>query len=446
MNALSNPLGNQNAATNPIEKAPLKIICIDDESNILQALKRTLRTESYEVVTTTSPEELLEQISTSAFAIMITDQRMPDIEGTKLLDIVKQVSPDTIRILLTGYTDITAATEAINRGSVYRFLTKPWDDDMLRLTLQQAMKDYSQGKDTKSSSERAKQKNSELSELNKILEVQLREKLQQIDQLNYQLNGALIESIKTMAFATKEHNTIIAAHSKRVALMATQIALQMNLPELQVNQIEAAALLHDIGESSLPSDILQKPELKRSSLERKIFEKHVLQGEAALRNMPNMNDIAQIVRSHHERYDGNGYPDMLVGEDIPLGARILAIADAYDKHMHAGYSQQNSEPREVLNALLRKAGFDFDPVILEVLKKLVETENHLMEIKSYEIEIQLREVQVGLKLSRDLVTQKGVLLLPKDSTIETIDLAQIVTFLRNDPPLGGIYVYRDSMP
>ena len=424
---------------------PLKVICIDDEQNILQALKRVLRNEDFEVFTTNSADELLEQISSQAFAIIITDQRMPEVEGTKLLDIVKQVSPDTIRILLTGYTDIQAATEAINRGSVYRFLTKPWDDEMLKLTLQQAIKDYKNSRTHRQFGEKIKQKNSDLTGVNKALEKQLSEKITEIERLNSQLDGAFIQAVKTMAFITREHNTIIAAHAKRMSFLATQIAIHLNLPVQLINQIEFATLLHDIGESNLPLDIIQKPDYKRVALEKTIFEKHVIYGQTILQTMPNMEEIGLIVRSHHEQFNGKGYPDRLKGEEIPIGSRIIAVVDAYDQYINGGYTQQKRTPREAVALIVSKSGTEFDPTIIQALENLVEQECHLAEMKSNEVEIQLKNLQIGLVLSRDLITQKGILLLPKDSAIEAIDMTQIVTFLRNDPPLGGIFVYRDSL-
>ena len=146
-----------------------KVLVVDDEPGILNAIRRVLRKETFEIVVTEEPEEALQRLQHEAFAALISDQRMPTMEGTYLLEQARELTPDTVRILLTGYVDIHVAIEAINRGEVFRFITKPWDDEKLRSTVRQAVSQFELKQENKRLNALTEKQNSELAQLNKEL-------------------------------------------------------------------------------------------------------------------------------------------------------------------------------------------------------------------------------------------------------------------------------------
>ena len=160
-----------------------KILMVDDEAGVLSACQRALRNEEYELVVTTSPEEALRKVASELYAVVMSDQRMPVMEGAQLLEKVREISNDTVRIMLTGYADIQAAMDAINRGEVYRFLTKPWNDDELRLTLRQAVAQFKLVTENKRLQVLTQEQNAQLTDLNQNLEQKVVERTEEISRL-----------------------------------------------------------------------------------------------------------------------------------------------------------------------------------------------------------------------------------------------------------------------
>ncbi len=417
-----------------------RILFIDDEINILNALKRLLHHESFEIETTTSPEEALKMISQQDYAVVVSDQRMPGMEGTQLLAEVRRLSPDTVRILLTGYADTQAAISAINEGAVYRFLTKPWDDEDMRLTLRQAVGYYELVSENKRLEALTQEQNLELKDLNKNLEDKVVERTQQISLLNKALQKSFLSSIQVMAKLSELHSPIIGSHSKRVATLCKAVAQQLGRSGEELIEVEIAATLHDIGKIGVPVEILLKRDAFLKPAEQELLRRHVMLGESIIGMMANLNEVAVIVRHHHERFDGNGYPDKLRGEQIPLGSRIIAVVDAYDKAMNERAVFSTTTPEKVLRFLKERSLKEFDPAIVTAFTQYINEGNHANE-DAIEVEINARDMMPGMVLSRDLKTMKGVLILPKDCEISKETMGQVQKFLEMEP-VRGIFVYR----
>lgn len=433
----------------PAEIPTLKLILVDDEPHILSALSRMLRKENYEIITTENPDEVLQYVQQEKIAVVVSDQRMPSMSGADLLSEVRRLSPETIRIILTGYSDMEAAVKAINEGAVYQFLSKPWQEDHFKCTLRQAVEDYQLRQENKRLQQVTQQQNEQLKEFNDTLGKKVLERTRQIFDLNQELQKGFTASVQVLASLSELHSRYVGSHAKRVAAISKTLAKTMGMSEKEIFQIEMAATLHDIGKVALSSEVLNKPANALTRQEQEQHRRHVLQGETLVRMIPGLEEAAIYVRHHHERYDGSGYPDQLQGEHIPLGARIIAVADAFDKALNQRNDLENASPEKALKHLQSQSVsiFDatckFDPDVINALRQYVESLSGLSP-QTQEIEIRPQDLRAGMRLSRDLMTVQGTLLLPKDSIIQTEQREALVRILETTPLQEGLCIYRQQ--
>lgn len=420
-----------------------KILFLDDEPNVLNALRRVFRDEGHELTLTASPDEAWDRLSRERIAVAVSDQRMPTVSGIQFLEKAKKISPQTVRILLTGQADMSIAMEAINRGSVYRFLLKPWDEDELRLILKQAVAHYGLVMENIRLTELTFAQNKELEALNESLEAKVLERTRQISDLNLRLEKSLLGSVRVMAGLAEVHSTVIGSHSRRVATLSKETARNLGLPEEEIGQVEVAALLHDVGKTALPAAVLEKAAHALKSEEKAILMRHPLLGEALVRMVPNMDAAARMVRHHHERFYGGGFPDRLKGQEIPLGSRIIAVADAYDNALNARSGYQSNLPERVLKQIQARSPSEFDPEVLQAMGRFLR-EGDRIQLEVEEIEIKDSDLRAGMKLSRDIRNAKGVLLVPAGSIITAKTIGVLLAYPEANRSLEGVFIYRNG--
>jgi putative nucleotidyltransferase with HDIG domain len=314
------------------------ILIVDDEDSILNAFKRMLADEDYDVHTVNNGLEGLYNLRTTKnpYSLIISDQRMPEMSGVQFFAQAKDLFPDAVRILLTGYADSGAIIDAINKGGVHLYFTKPWREEEVLLHIKQSLSKVEILAENKRLIELIKTKNKELMELNKTLEKKAHDRtndlLAQTEKLkdSYKKSQLILDGIvKTLSKIVETRDPYTSGHEDQVAKIACRIAKEMKLTEDQVSSIHIAATLHDIGKISVPSEILTKPSIL-SNLEREIIKTHCKVANDILVNIEFPYPVAEIIYQHHERMDGSGYPRGLKGEDIALEARIIGVADVID--------------------------------------------------------------------------------------------------------------------
>lgn len=416
------------------------VLFIDDESNILKAIERLFRKEDLEVYTTTSPQEACDHVTSQEFAVVVSDQRMPEMPGTHLLEKIRELSPATIRMTLTGYADKEAAIEAINRGAVSRFLTKPWDDEDFKRDILSAIEAYNLRDDVKRLQEVTQEQNRQLQEWNTALEQKVEERTAEISNLNRDLRSSLMTSIAVMAQLGEMHSSLIGNHSKRVATLSKNMAQAMKLDTETISNIYAAALLHDIGKMGLPAAILQKDPGLYMESERETYRTHVIEGERIISMVPAIRTAARLVRSHHERWNGAGYPDRLTGDEIPLGARIIAVADAYDNTLHQRSGALKFTPSQALKQVVRASGEWFDPEIVKCLILTLGDENKVPVVTQ---EIELSDLKPGMHLAADIRTVQGKLLASSKTMVTQSLIDLLTTYTSGDPLEGSLLIVRE---
>ncbi|MEO1916009.1 MAG: HD domain-containing phosphohydrolase [Myxococcales bacterium] len=351
------------------------VLFLDDEPNILKAIQRLLRNEPMRVLTATDPNEALDILRETPTQVVVTDQRMPSMSGVDFLSAVRDQHADMVRIMLTGYTEMNIAVEAINKGEIYRLITKPWNDDELRATLRQAFDHHDLKTEIKRLNTVAREQNFKLQDMNRNLEGKVRQRTKQLALKNQELSTAYIQTIRALAEAIDAKDHYTRGHSERVAVYASRMARRMNLRKELVERVYFSGLLHDVGKIGIPDAIITKPS-RLSKEEYLEMQKHPEIGAKILEPVQFLKHIIPCVRHHHEWFDGSssGYPMRLAGDQIPQPSRIIVVADTVEA-MTSDRPYRKALPLEVVVRELHKySGTQFDPTCVEAFLSLLEDE------------------------------------------------------------------------
>jgi len=313
------------------------ILCVDDETQILSSLKRLFRRAGHTIVVASSASEGLEVLNTQEIDLVISDMRMPEMDGNHFLSEVASRWPQTVRMLLTGYSDMESTVGAINNGHIYRYIAKPWDDTDLLMCVKGALENK-QLKDERDRLNRlTTAQNAQLSELNGSLEKQVEKRTAKLQEMavrlkasNLQLESAYADSVAVFARIIGLREGEASSHGERIAELCQLVAQELGLDDQQQRDIHYAAQLHDIGKLAMSDELLQTPFETQTDEQKAVYKQHCTNGQAILMSLGPLQNAANIIRSHHEHVDGSGYPDQLKGDEIPTGAKILCVANGFD--------------------------------------------------------------------------------------------------------------------
>ncbi|MGQ9631465.1 MAG: HD-GYP domain-containing protein [bacterium] len=265
-------------------------------------------------------------------------------------------------------------------------------------------------------------------------------KNKELFKLNEELKENFLNTIRAFAGLVELRDAYVGSHNKRVAAASLYVAERLRLPDDERLNIEISAMLHDIGKVGIPDSILHKDVDRLSEEELKVYRSHPVLGQASVQVVDGLRKVAQIIRAHHERYDGTGYPDGLSGDGIPLGARIIAVADFYDRGVNRKTSKSFSAREEVVQQLVGEKGQAFDPSVVDVFLEFIRASEARTK-KLTERAISLEELKEGMVVSRDVYSSKGILLVSKDETLKRAHIEKIRNYHRTDPIAGEIYIY-----
>lgn len=327
-----------------------RILFVDDDAAVRKAFARSVRNASFELDMAESAEAALQMVELQTYAVIITDYRMPTIDGLELIEMLRDRQSDASFILISGECDLTLALQAVNNHNVMAVLCKPWNLEELSSTLQRGVELH-----WERVGQHVLQRN--LVEANKQRDNH-KENLEQV----HHTGGALVADALLRALYARGHET--EAHCRRVAAYSLVLAEQLGLKGRVLQVIEQGATLHDIGKIALP-DALLVPDNQLSMEDRLFKANHVELGVSLLGNLESLKGARDIVWQHHERWDGTGYPRGLSGGAICIGARIFAVADTIDGILSSSSHQQSSSIEAVTAELLRGAGTLFDPEVVE---------------------------------------------------------------------------------
>lgn len=413
---------------------PATLLFIDDEANILAALKRLFRPLGYTILTAENGLEALALLEKEPVDLLICDMRMPVMNGAEVLEQVRAKWPDVVRILLTGYSDLDSTIAAINRGEIYRYISKPWDDNDIVLTVRDALERKYLLTEKQRLEALTLRQNEELMALNASLEDKVRQRTEELhvalDSLKLaheRLQNDYFATIEVFANLMELRKGTMAGHSRRVAQLSRDIAQRMHLSETDTKNIETAALLHKIGKIGLPDRLLEKPYMELSYAERAEFDKHPLRAAAALMALDPLLKVAELIRHHREHYNGVGNASGLRGESLPLGARILLVASDYDAMQQGQIGPEKLSPDKALDMIVSGSNTRYDPAIVDVFRELASHAGAYAPIVS-EFRVTSAQLHEGMLLTHDVVTKDGMLLLLKDTTLNAERIREIRDF------------------
>ena len=344
--------GLQNLENN--ENRNYKIIAVDDEEGIIDSLSIFLKRSGYEFTGVTDPMEAVERVKSEHFDLMILDFIMTPIHGDQVVEEIRKFNKELYILLLTGHKDLAPPLDTIRRLDIQGYCEKSDKFDQLLLLIESGIKSIAQ-----------------MNEIKKINE--------QLKNTNDMLEKAYLESIQTLRYTVEAKDTYTRGHSDRVSQFSVLIGKHLNLSEAELKNLEIGGLFHDIGKIGVPDSILLK-ESKLTDDEYSEIKNHPSIGAHILSTATIFKDILSIVKHHHERFDGHGYPGQLKGNDIPFLARIAAIADSFDA-MTCRRTYRDSLPLDVVISEFEKCkGTQFDPEIADAFLDILR--NNFDEIKA----------------------------------------------------------------
>ncbi len=328
------------------ESAPAyRILVVDDDPAIRDLLTTKLKLSGFISFSCDSGEAALKVLSQESFDGIISDLNMPGISGLDLLKEARRLVPRTAFLMATGVSDTALGVAAMKEGAA-DYILKPFQMEAVVVSLRRALE--------------TKRMEAELEEYRNRLESMVEQRTIQLKSALQRIETTYDETLETLAAALEMHDIETAGHSRRVTLYSLEIARRLNFSSDQLKQLERAANLHDIGKIGIPDMILLKPG-KLTLEETAIMRTHVRIGYDLMSRVAFLASAAEIVLTHHEFYDGTGYPRGLAGEEIPLGARVFTIADTMDAMMSDRPYRQGRSYAVARAEIEHESGRQFDP-------------------------------------------------------------------------------------
>lgn len=323
-----------------------KIIAVDDEQGILDSLKVFLTRSGYTFVGLTNPLEAIERLRNEHFDLMLLDFLMAPIHGDQVVEEIRKFNKDLYILLLTGHKDLAPPLDTIKRLDIQGYCEKSDKFDQLLLLIESGIKAISQ-----------------MHLIKKINE--------ELKSTYEQLESSYLETIEILRNTVEAKDPYTKGHSDRVSAYSVLIGQKLNLSDEDIKKLKIGGLFHDIGKIGIPDSILLKND-KLSDDEYSEIKNHPAIGAHILSNASIFTEIIPIIKHHHERFDGNGYPSKLKGEEIPYLARIASIADAFDAMTSRRSYRDKLSIDFVKNEFIKSKGTQFDPNLIDTFLEILD--------------------------------------------------------------------------
>jgi len=333
---------------------PARVLVVDDETHVRAMIGSTLERNGYEVQLASSVREALEALEANTYDLVLTDIVMQDLNGIALLEKLHAQQPNLPVVMVTAIHDISVAIDSMRRGA-YDYLLKPFERDHLIGTVERAL--------------RHRQVLEESHNYQQSLEQMVRARTEMLRHAMEDLEHSYDVTLEALGDALDLKDSETEGHSKRVTAYTIALARAMGLSPAEIKIIARGAFLHDIGKMAIPDEILRKPG-KLTPEEQDVMREHCTRGYHMLRKIPFLSGAAEIVFCHQEHFDGSGYPSGLAGRDIPVGARIFAVADTLDAITSDRPYRKARSFDAAREEVLRCSGTQFDPAVVEAFLKI----------------------------------------------------------------------------
>ena len=405
------------------------VLLVDDEESILNSLRRLLRSQPYDVVLATSGAQALEIMAARPIDLVMSDARMPGMDGATLLAEVHRLYPGTSRILLTGYADLTTIIKAINDGQIHRYISKPWNDEELQLILQQSLEHQRLERLTR-------EQNDQLKALNATLEKRVTARTAELQQTADMLDLAYDELKRSYVTGTEVFSLLANLRLPKdkqtnralIELIRVCCAAQ-SIDEASTRDLTMAAALYNIGKLSWSDSMMVSPSDKLHSTDRALYREYPTQSASLRMTLAPMKDAARIIRHHQERWDGSGFPDHLKGDAIPPGSRLLKLAVDFIELQKGLILERHLNSDEALLYIRKYAGRLYDPELVEDFVQACAT--FLSDVTLGDPSVKVlttRELEAGMVLARNLNADNGMLLLNAGKVLNLPLVDKLIAF------------------
>lgn len=419
----------------PTSPGTHSILLVDDEPGICELLALSLKRAHFHVITATDPLLALTELQHRDFSVVVSDLQMPGLSGLDLLAEARRLRPCASRILITAVLSLDAVVEAVNKGEIFRFIVKPWLQEEFFAAVQSGVQRSELLKQNAELQAATQKMNEQLVELNGSLASQVKLVASQNEQLagmNAALEQNLIRSLELSVHTMHTYYPALGDQIRRVAQICRAMSELLLLSKEEHRVLESSAMLYDIGLLGVPRHVIRKWQEDPDALnlgERALIGQHPIIGQELARFGSDMTQIGEIIRAHHERYDGNGYPDQLLGDKIPWLARLLAVA--------VTFASSRLTLGDSFEKVKHEAGKALDPNAVRVFLQAWTRPQAAPGARA----IAVTELRPGMVMARDIYTPTGLLLAPQGQQLDHAVIHRMLEHNRAQPITQTLAIY-----
>ncbi|TDF37384.1 response regulator [Alteromonadaceae bacterium M269] len=426
---------------NAEKKVPqVTVLCVDDEKNILNSMKRLLRKQPCKLLTAESGADALELMKSNKVHLIISDMRMPNMTGAELLEQVAENSPDTYRILLTGFADMESTVAAVNKGKIHRYMQKPWDNDELIAAIEEGIEAVSLKAENKRLQQRVAEQNKQLKQSNLALEDKVLLRTKQIRAAMHRIENNNNATQRMLFNFIAINPKLDAGFAKNTGQLAGRIAEHLKLEKQQISDITLAGYLCEIGMLGLDPTLAELPFYKLNYDQQKLFFSQIQMAQSILSPAQHMHAITEIIMHQYEHANGSGYPNKLTEVQIPMGAKILAVARDYWRYATGKLSDETMDVEHIRVEMNKNRGTKYAGNVLDVLMNNPElTANTDLE-KGYSPD----QLKPGMILKNNLHTENHMLILPEGHIFSEASIEKLKAFEKNKQQSLSVVVVKKA--
>lgn len=431
----------------PASIGTTSVLCVDDEPQVLKALRRVFTGSKYRFFPASCARDGIFLLEQESIDVVISDMRMPEIDGAEFLADVADRFPECGRMLLTGYSDLESTIKAVNAGKIDHYLQKPWNNEELLLCVRQTAARKSLEQANSRLVVEVERQNKQLTRLNSKLELKVQQRTAQIRQALSKLNVAHNQAQDNLDATTRAIYNVISlapdiGREQAIAVgdLCEALARHFNLNESKQRELRLAGLLHELGLLAVGTEMLSVPYYALNAEGMKEYQERSIEGCTALAPAVGLKRVSLIIRHQYEQVDGQGMPDQLATDDIPVGSRILTVARDYVRAINGRLRKGRLNESGAIAFLSERGSEVYDSRILKALPAVTKSLNHAVPTTN-ETVVPHELLRPGDKLSRDLFTQDHILLLPAEYRLTEESIRRIQAFDELDKEPLEIFVY-----
>lgn len=395
---------------------PPVVLAVDDETNILRSIRRTLHGQNIELLLTDAPEKAIRILESQVVDVVMSDMKMPNINGADVLKKAAELQPSAFRIILSGYAEIDMMLAAINDGKVHRYLNKPWNNDSLTEVISEGIERTLLRKENARLLKLTQVQNAKLANMNNELEQKVSLRTRQIKAALRAAKQHSVSLERVLYNVIVSHPNIDGGFARQVSESASQLGTKLKFSEKETHAVRLAGLICEIGQISLPKDILERPFSELNYQQQKIFISQVNQAKLILTPLLTLENEIELIAKQFEPVNDEPRP--------PAGANVIAICRDYWRYRHGRILPTKLSAKEARKEMLKHAGVKYDSKFLSIF---IEMDIQTLYKEDRDMKTP-HHLKPGMRLNNDLYNESHILLLPKGHVFNEASIAKLRQF------------------